>query len=446
MVGDWIECKLADACNSIDYGLTAPASDVTVGPRFLRITDIVSGSIDWTAVPHVVADDATTKKYRLDDGDIVIARTGASTGVSAFIKEPPSAVFASYLVRLKAKQGFHSRFLAYYLRSEAFWSFIRGVLGDKSAQPNASASTMTQAPLRAPRSIETQRAIAHILGTLDDKIELNRKMNETLEAMAQALFKNWFVDFEPVRDQGMEDRDPGLPKEIADLFPDRFYDSELGQIPEGWSVKTIGDAAERVAMGPFGSSIKVETFVPEGVPIISGQHLHGFMLEDNIFNFITYEHARRLQNANVQRGDVVFTHAGNIGQAAFIPETSRYDRYVISQRQFYMRCDRSQVTPAFIALYFNSPEGRHQLLANTSSSGVPSIARPVTYLRTIQLTIPKRTVLDAFERLVSPLLLQFSLNKDTSCSLAAIRDILLPKLLSGEIRVKDAERFAERAV
>jgi len=121
-------------------------------------------------------------------------------------------------------------------------------------------------------------------------------------------------------------------------------------------------------MGPFGASIKVETFVPEGVPIISGQHLHGFILEDNTFNFITREHASSLNNAVVQRGDIVFTHAGNIGQAAFIPKTSRYERYVISQRQFYMRCDLSQVTPTFVSLYFNSPEGRHRLLANTSSS------------------------------------------------------------------------------
>jgi type I restriction enzyme, S subunit len=186
--------------------------------------------------------------------------------------------------------------------------------------------------------VAEQRAIACILGTRDDKIELNRRISETLEAMARALFQSWFVDFDPVRAKA-EGRDPGLPKAIANLFPERFEDSELGEIPVGWSVKTIEDVAERVAMGPFGSSIKVETFVPEGIPIISGQHLHGFILEDSTFNFITQEHVTRLSNAVVQRGDVVFTHAGNIGQAAFIPKTSRYERYVISQRQFYMRSD-----------------------------------------------------------------------------------------------------------
>jgi len=135
MASEWIECKLADACSSIDYGLTASAAEAAVGPRFLRITDIVSGHIDWNTVPYVAADDETVKKYRLHDGDIVLARTGASTGASSYVKSPPPAVFASYLVRLKVKQEFDARFLAYWLKSEDFWSFIRGVLGDKSAHP-----------------------------------------------------------------------------------------------------------------------------------------------------------------------------------------------------------------------------------------------------------------------------------------------------------------------
>ena len=132
-----------------------------------------------------------------------------------------------------------------------------------------------------------------------------------------------------------------------------------------WQTLTIGDIAEKVAMGPFGSSIKVETFAPGGVPIISGQHLHGSRVDDAPgFNFISHEHAQRLASANVMRGDIIFTHAGNIGQAAYIPENSKYERYVISQRQFYMRCDRSKAIPEFVAMYFRSPEGQYRLLAN----------------------------------------------------------------------------------
>ncbi|HTV48311.1 MAG TPA: restriction endonuclease subunit S [Phycisphaerae bacterium] len=155
-----------------------------------------------------------------------------------------------------------------------------------------------------------------------------------------------------------------------------------------WKKARIEEVAEKVGMGPFGSSIKVETFVPKGIPVISGQHLHGTRLEDKEYNFISLEHGEKLKNANVFRGDIIFTHAGNIGQAAYIPETSKYERYIISQRQFYMRCDKTKVLPGFVTRYFKTAEGRHKLLANASSVGVPSLARPVSYLRTIEIPIP----------------------------------------------------------
>ena len=156
-----------------------------------------------------------------------------------------------------------------------------------------------------------------------------------------------------------------------------------------WPSAPIEGVAEKVAMGPFGSSIKVATFVPDGIPIISGQHLRGYRVDDRPgFNYISLEHAERLSNSNVVRGDVVFTHAGNIGQVSYIPENSEYERYVISQRQFYMRCDTTKIIPEFLTLYFKSREGQHQLLANTSQVGVPSIAQPVSYLRTIAVPVP----------------------------------------------------------
>lgn len=156
-----------------------------------------------------------------------------------------------------------------------------------------------------------------------------------------------------------------------------------------WRTARIEEVTERVAMGPFGSSIKVETFVPAGVPVISGKHLHSFKVDDGVgFNFITPEHAERLKNANVQRGDIILTHAGNIGQVAYVPEDSKYGRYVISQRQFYVRCDSSKIIPEFLVAYFKTPEGQHKLLANTSQVGVPSIAQPVTYLRTAEIPLP----------------------------------------------------------
>ena len=301
----WVQCSLADACSEINYGLTASASDAAIGPKFLRITDIVSGQLDWNTVPYVMADEGTIAKYRLYDGDIVIARTGASTGSSFYVKNPPVAVFASYLVRLQAKRGFDSRFISYYLKSEQFWEFIRGVLGDKSAQPNASASTMTAAPFSAPKDLDEQRAIAHILGTLDDKIELNRRMNQTLEEMARAIFQDWFVDYGPVRAK-LEGREPYLPRELWDLFPDRLVDSELGEIPEGWGVGALGDVIEihdskRIPLnsrqranrqgtypyyGAAGVMDYVDDFLFEGVYVLMGED--GSVVNDEGYPVVQY--------------------------------------------------------------------------------------------------------------------------------------------------------------
>ena len=170
-----------------------------------------------------------------------------------------------------------------------------------------------------------------------------------------------------------------------------------------WSKVKLEDVAEKIAMGPFGSNLKVETFANKGVPIISGAHLRGTRVVDAGNNFITESHAQKLLNSNVFQGDVIFTHAGNIGQVAFIPETSKYEKYVISQRQFYLRCNQNKLRPAFITYYFHTYKGRHQLLANTSQVGVPSIARPSSYLKSLQVPLPPLEVQDAIVDLLSVL-------------------------------------------
>ena len=156
-----------------------------------------------------------------------------------------------------------------------------------------------------------------------------------------------------------------------------------------WQMVPISEIAASSGMGPFGSSIKVETFVPEGVPIISGQHLHGAFLDESPgFNFITPTHAARHPKSICRAGDIIFTHAGTIGQVALIPSDSFYKTYILSQRQYYLRVNHSVADPAFVMRFFKTPEGRHQLLANATQVGVPSISRPLTNLRTIRLPLP----------------------------------------------------------
>ncbi len=187
-----------------------------------------------------------------------------------------------------------------------------------------------------------------------------------------------------------------------------------------WDIVTIENIAKKIAMGPFGSSIKVSTFVDKGIPVISGQHLHKARLSDGDYNFITQEHAEKLKNANVYPGDVIFTHAGNIGQVAYIPKTSKYKRYIISQRQFYLRCNQSKVLPEYITYYFKTAEGQYKLLANSSQTGVPSISRPVSYLRTIKIPLPSTQEQRSIVHILGTLDDKIELNQKMNETLEAI--------------------------
>lgn len=454
MGSDWLRVSL-DELYEFSSGLSKPRSDFGSGYPFLSFKDVFYNS----AVPKLTELVNSTERERLrcsvKRGDVFLTRTSETMdelGMSSVaLMDVPNATFNGFTKRLRPKdeRSVLPEFARYYFRSPEFRNSVTA-MSSMSTRASLNNEMLARLTMVVP-SLSEQRAIAAILGALDDKIELNREMSETLKGIARAIFKSWFIDFEPVRAK-MEKRwqsgqtIPSMPAQVYNLFCDSFKESALGSIPKDWTIKTINDIAERVAMGPFGSSIKVSTFVSEGVPIISGQHLRDFVLEDNTFNFITHEHAEKLRKAIVQRGDIVFTHAGNIGQVALIPTTSRYDEYVISQRQFFMRCDSSQVNPEFVALYFNSPFGQHQLLANTSSSGVPSIARPVTYLRSIPIVVPPKELLDYFQQLISPILQKFQYNKKSNADLTLLRDRLLPKLISGELRVKDAEKVVAGSV
>jgi type I restriction enzyme S subunit len=439
----WRDVRLEEVAADITVGHVGPmaAEYVPTGIPFLRSHNVQPLRVNDSDLKFIAPSfHERLRKSALTPGDVVIVRTG-KPGTCAVIPESLPVANCSDLVIVRCGPDLDPRFLAYYVNSVAAQHVDAYLVG--AVQQHFNVGSARILVLHLPRVTE-QRAIASILGTLDDKIELNRRINVTLEAMLRALFTSWFVDFDPVRAKA-EGRVPDLSKPLADLFPDSLEDSELGEIPKGWTVTTVEAIAARVGMGPFGSSIKVSSFVPQGVPVISGQHLRGFVVEDTTFDFVSEDHADRLKAATVQRGDVVFTHAGNIGQVAYVPTSSRYERYVISQRQFFMRCDLAQVTPTFVAFYFRSVQGRHRLLANASSSGVPSIARPVTYLRSIPLTIPPKPIMAAFETLTQPLLTQFGRNRDESSTLEELRDTLLPRLISGELRLRDPERIMEGA-
>lgn len=149
----------------------------------------------------------------------------------------------------------------------------------------------------------------------------------------------------------------------------------------------ISELIDEIAMGPFGSNIKVECFVEEGIPVLNGSNLNGFFLTEESFRYVTEEKANSLGRANAYRGDVVITHRGTLGQIVCIPETSKHDRYVISQSQFRVRCN-NKVLPEYLVYYFHTPIGQHKLLSNASQVGVPALARASTTFQKIEVEIP----------------------------------------------------------
>jgi type I restriction enzyme S subunit len=275
-------------------------------------------------------------------------------------------------------------------------------MGSGTTFKEVSGNTMKNIVVNVPTDKKVQEKIAAILGSIDDKIEENEQINNNLLQQLDTLY---------------------------DEFSHR----------KNWSTVIINDIAEKVAMGPFGSNIKVSTFVSEGVPIISGNHLRGYFLEEPSFNYITEEHAQRLKNSLVYPKDIVFTHAGNIGQVAMIPDDCRYPMYVLSQRQFYLRCDTEKAIPEYVVLFFHSKQGQHELLSYANQTGVPSIAQPATNLKKIPLKLPPIDEQRQWLQVVSPIIKLYQSNVYENEHLSSMRDSLLPKLMSGELVVSDID-------
>ena len=185
----------------------------------------------------------------------------------------------------------------------------------------------------------------------------------------------------------------------------------------------IKDLINEISMGPFGSNIKVECFVDSGIPVLNGSNLTGFALNDNSFRYVTPEKADSLGKANAYRGDIVITHRGTLGQIVFIPENSKYSRYVISQSQFRVKCNE-KVLPEYLVYYFHTNAGQHRLLSNASQVGVPALARASTTFQTLEIDIPdvteQRKIVDLLEPIREKIELNNAINNNLEQQAQAI--------------------------
>lgn len=313
-------------------------------------------------------------------------------------------------------------FFYYALSQFDFSDIAQGTALPYLTLPSLTGLTLTIPP------IDEQHSIARILGALDDKIELNRRMNETLEAMARALFKSWFIDFDPVHAKA-EGRDPGLPANIAALFPDSFEDSELGEIPKGWAVKGLDETAD------FLNGLALQMFPPRdghSIPVIKIAQLRAG-------NTQGADAASANLDAKyvVEDGDVLFSWSGSLECVFWTGGLGALNQHLF------------KVTSAFYPKWFYYCWIQHHLgsfreIAAGKATTMGHIQRH--HLSDAKVVVPKRTSLDAIDKILSPILRQLVQLRLESRTLATLRDALLPKLLSGELRVKDVDQSMEAHV
>jgi type I restriction enzyme S subunit len=348
---------------------------------------------------------------------ITIAANIAETGVLGF-----DACFPDSVVGFIADQSkCDIRFIEYTFRH--LKNHIQHEASG-SVQDNINLATLERLRFPLPPLAE-QRAIAHILGTLDDKIELNRRVNETLEAMAQALFKSWFVDFDPVRAKA-EGRDPGLPKHLADLFPDSFEESRLGKIPNGWRPATIRECCRRIENGGTPSRSKPDYWNPAHIPwLTSAEVRQRIVLATE--NQISEEGFRHSSAKIWPSGTtVVALYGATAGQVCMIA------RELCTNQAC---CGLVPLEDMDFYVYFCASSSIEGLKRQARGSAQQNLSQQIVGDLPVLIATPD--VCRKFHTFVQPCFKKWINNLAETETLAALRDTLLPKLISGEIRVKE---------
>ena len=412
---------------------SAQFSNAPENIRLLRGDNVAQGRTRWEGVKRWPADDRSEfQNYELRLGDVVLAmdRPWIEAGLKYAVitnADCPS-LLVQRVARLRALPGMDQRYLGYVIGSADFTNYVLGVQTG-TAIPHISASQIKSYEFTLP-PIQQQVATAELLSALDDKIELNRQMNETLTAMARAIFKSWFVDFDPIRAR-IEGRGTELAADAAALFPDGFDEEEVGQLPKGWTISSIGKEVDVVG-GNTPSTTNASYW--------SGQF--AFATPKDLSNLnapLLLSTERHLTEAGVNRvssgllppGTVLMSSRAPIGYVAIssIP-------VCVNQGFAAMICRRS-IGPiyAYFWVQFSMEEIKGRASGSTFAEISKSTFREVKFIR------PPDSLSKTFETLVAPLFDRISINLHSSRTLSQARDFLLPKLMSGEVCIRDAEKL-----
>jgi type I restriction enzyme S subunit len=426
MTGEWRETTLWDIADYINGRATKPSEVCSDGVPVIKIAELNRGITETTdRVPPELVED----RHWLNPGDLLFAWSG-SVGIYRY--NGPKAALNQHIFRVVAKEGIDQQFLRYLLLS-CMPIFNLHVQDKRTTMGHVTIKDLQRIKVQVP-PLPEQRAIAHILGTLDDKIELNRRMSETLEAIAHALFKAWFVDFEPVRAkrEGRWRRGqslPGLPAHLYDHFPNRLVDSELGEIPEGWEVVRLAQVVEINPARPLCKEQVAPYLDMSGMP--TRGHVPSHVVER------PYTSGARFANGDTLLARI--TPCLENGKTAFVdflpPEGVGW-----GSTEFIVLRPKPPLPPEFGYCLARHPRFREFAIQNmTGTSGRQRVQSEA--LAHYLLVAPSEGVAKAFGQLVEPLFRKASQSVAESRTLADLRDALLPKLIRGEIRVRDAERF-----
>ncbi|MCD6654388.1 MAG: restriction endonuclease subunit S [Sulfurovum sp.] len=346
------------------------------------------------------------------------------------------------VIRSKNLEVLHDKYLYYIISDEAFIQYtVTSAKGTK--MPRGDKSAIMNYEVKLP-PLPTQKMIAYILSTLDDKIELNRKMNQTLEEMAQALFKSWFVDFDPVHakagcssDEEVEAvaKELGISKEVLELFPSEFVESELGMIPKGWEVETISNHI-KVVKGKSYKSSELQESRTSLVTLKSFLRGGGYRTDGLKPYTGTYKPEQVVKPGEMVIAYTDVTQAADvIGKPAIVLDDEEVDVFVASLDVGIVRTITDKVNKMFLYQLFKTPSFQGYILGHTSGTTVLHLSK--SWLDSFDMLIPTYQLMQVFGNITQPLFDKFNENIKQIRTLQKTRDSLLPKLLSGELDVSD---------
>jgi type I restriction enzyme S subunit len=435
MAGEWKRVAVDEVCELIVdcVNKTAPVVEGLTPYKMLRTTNIKGGRIDREECRHVSKETFVkwTRRADVRRGDVILTRE-APLGEVGYVDFDDTVFLGQRLMQYRPNPALlEPRFLLYSFLSKDLQNQFGAHEGSGSTVSHIRVGDCSKFQLSLPPLAE-QKAIAAVLGALDDKIELNRRMNATLEAMARALFQSWFVDFDPVRAK-LDEREPvGVDPDTAAVFPDSFQETEAGHIPKGWSIEPVGQVVECVGGGTPSTS---EPKYWEG-----GRH-HWTTPKDfsSLQAPILLDTARKLTDAGISRissgllpaGTLLLSSRAPVGYLAIASMP-----VAINQGFIALKCNH-RATNFFMLnwCYTNIAEIQSRATGTTFAEISKQNFRPIGVL------LPPMEVMAAFTAKVAPLYAQITANLHISRTLASLRDSLLPKLISGEMKIADVDQI-----